>query len=214
MPPPFGRTPASMPVFGLGSLREAQTPGEPFKWSLGQNPKLRKPKRYAFWFAIPGAALRVQSGIPAGFWPSGFCGAKTHSPETARMPLAGAANCSRSNLKGKEAGLNKSSGVLLRKTPKAKIATDGDFRPRKGLQRKYRRPPSHWPSYTSSSVETRRYVYSYTHMGWVEELKRKARFPVQGNRSLPWTGNAPKKGEQKLLCVMNLGAIAVLQEAL
>jgi hypothetical protein len=28
--------------------------------SLGQSPKLRKPKRYAFWFGVPAAALRAQ----------------------------------------------------------------------------------------------------------------------------------------------------------
>jgi hypothetical protein len=34
-----------------------------FGWSLGQSPKLRKPKRYAFWFAVPGG-LR-QWSLPA-----------------------------------------------------------------------------------------------------------------------------------------------------
>jgi hypothetical protein len=48
--------------------------------------------------------------------------------------------CRRSRA-GMDAGVNHFLGFALQ-NPEAKIATEGDFRPRKGLQRKYRKPPA------------------------------------------------------------------------
>jgi hypothetical protein len=74
-----------------------------------------EPKRSAFWFSK--FALRTNF--------------KANGKKRQRMPLAGAANCFRSNLKGMDAGVNNSMGFALQ-NPQPKNSMDAVFRQRKG----------------------------------------------------------------------------------